>query len=76
MIIPPKYAVSDVVGRVKSKTSSMLRKRFCSLQKVYWADNVVWKSGYFARSVGANERIVKAYIKNQDKIRLNRERMC
>ena len=69
MLIPPKYAVSAVVGRMKGKTSSMLRRRFSSLQEVYWADNVVWKPGYFARSVGANERIVKAYIKNQDKIR-------
>jgi len=71
MISPPKYAVSDVVGRMKGKTSSMLRRRFSSLQKVYWAKNVVWQPGYFARTVGANERIVKAYISNQDKVKVN-----
>ena len=66
MVIPPKYAVSAVVGRMKGKTSSMLRKRFSSFKKVYWTENVVWQPGYFARTVGANERIVKSYIKNQD----------
>jgi putative transposase len=28
MIIPPKYAVSDVVGRIKGVTASKLRKRY------------------------------------------------
>jgi len=66
MAIPPKYAVSAVVGRIKGKISSMLRRRFSSLQKTYWKANVVWQLGYFARTVGANERIVIAYINNQD----------
>ena len=28
MVIPPKYAVSDVVARIKQRTSSELRKKF------------------------------------------------
>ena len=28
MIIPPKYAVSDVIGRIKGITSSKLRREF------------------------------------------------
>ena len=28
MIIPPKYAVSDVMGKLKDVTSSCLRKKF------------------------------------------------
>ncbi|RKY42992.1 MAG: IS200/IS605 family transposase, partial [Candidatus Makaraimicrobium thalassicum] len=34
MIIPPKYAVSAVVGRLKGQTSSLLRKKFQWLEKV------------------------------------------
>jgi len=28
MVIPPKYSVSDVIGRMKGMTSSALRKKF------------------------------------------------
>ncbi len=28
IIIPPKYAVSDVIGRIKGRSASMLRKKF------------------------------------------------
>ena len=35
MIIPPEYAVSDVVGRLKGITASQLRKKFEWLQKVH-----------------------------------------
>ncbi|MEE8190100.1 MAG: IS200/IS605 family transposase [Candidatus Scalindua sediminis] len=28
MIIPPKYAVSEVIGKIKGQTASLLRKKF------------------------------------------------
>ena len=54
MIIPPKYAVSEVIGRIKGRSSSMLRKKFAWLGKVYWKENVVWSPGYFISTVGLN----------------------
>ena len=33
MVIPPRYAVSDVIGRLKGKTASRMRKKFDWLQK-------------------------------------------
>ena len=41
MIIPPKYAISDVIGQLKSQSSSQLRKKFDWLEKVYWKENIV-----------------------------------
>lgn len=35
MIIPPRFAVSDVVGKVKGMTASRLRKKFSWLAKAY-----------------------------------------
>jgi len=49
----------------------MLRRRFNSLKKVYWTDNVVWQPGYFARTVGAKENKIRDYIRNQDKVKVN-----
>jgi len=65
MVIPPKYSISDVMGRLKSQSSSRLRKKFDWLEKVYWADNIVWSPGYFVSSVGVDEKTIKKYIEYQ-----------
>ena len=65
MIIPPKYAVSDVVGRIKQHTASALRKKFSFLQKVYWREQVVWSQGFFVSSVGIDEEQILKYVKWQ-----------
>ncbi len=65
MIIPPKYAVSEVVGRLKGKTSSKLRKRYSLLKAIYWADNVVWSPGYHVSTVGIAEEKIIEYVRKQ-----------
>ena len=65
MIIPPKYSISDVMGRLKSQSSSRMRKKFDWLSKVYWSDNIVWSPGYFVSSVGVDEQTIKKYVEYQ-----------
>ena len=65
MIIPPKYAVGEVVGKIKGITASLLRKKFSWLAKVYWKENVVWSAGYFVSTVGIGEREILKYVKWQ-----------
>ena len=65
MIIPPKYSVSDVMGRLKGMTGSQMRKKFIWLSKVYWKENVVWSPGYFVSTVGIDEKTILAYVKWQ-----------
>ena len=66
MVIPPKYAVSEVVGKLKSFTASKLRKKFSWLSKVYWKENIVWSAGYFVSSIGLDEKMILDYVKWQD----------
>jgi len=65
MIIPPRYAVGEVVGRIKGVTASLLRKRFSRLAKVYRKENVVWSPGYFVSTVGIGESEILKYVKWQ-----------
>ncbi|MFD2094617.1 IS200/IS605 family transposase [Corallincola platygyrae] len=65
MTIPPKYAVSDVIGRLKSQSSSHMRKTFKWLSKVYWKENIVWSPGYFVSSVGLDEQVIRNYVEHQ-----------
>ena len=65
MVIPPKYSISDVMAQMKSQSASALRDRYEWLSRVYFKENIVWSKGYFVSSVGANEEVIKNYVKHQ-----------
>ena len=65
MIIPPKYAISDVMGRLKSQSASRMRKKFVWLSNVYWKENILWSPGSFVSSVGVDEATIKNYVEFQ-----------
>lgn len=66
IIIPPKYSVSDVIGRIKGQSASKLRKKFKWLEKVYWKENIVWSPGYFVSTIGLNEDQIIKYVQWQE----------
>ena len=65
MNIPPKYSISSVIGKMKSQSSSELRKAFPWLSKVYWNENIVWSTGYFVSSIGVDEETIMRYVEHQ-----------
>jgi putative transposase len=65
MIIPPKYAVSMVIGKMKGMTSSQLRKKFGWMKLRYSRENIVWSPGYFVSTVGVDEAQILKYVEYQ-----------
>ena len=65
MAIPPKHSIASVMGKLKSQSSSLLRKKFTWLSKVFWKDNIVWSPGYFVSSVGLDEKTILRYVELQ-----------
>ena len=65
MMIPPKYAVSDVIGKMKQYTASRMREKFAWLDEVYYKERVVWSPGYFVSTVGLNEKQITEYVRWQ-----------
>ena len=65
MVIPPKYAVSEVIGEMKQHTARGLREKFAWLGEVYWKERVVWSPGYFVSTVGLDEKTITEYVKWQ-----------
>lgn len=65
MVIPPKYAVAEVMGQLKSQSAAQLRRKFTWLTKVYWKEYVVWSPGYFVSSVGVDEATIRHYVEYQ-----------
>ena len=67
IIISPKYAVSDVIGTLKGKSASILRRAFKWLSKVYYKENIVWSNGYFVSTVGIDEDKIMRYVEFQQR---------
>jgi putative transposase len=64
--IPPKYAVSNVVGFIKGKSAISIARNFRGKTKNFTGENF-WARGYFVSTVGLNEEMVRNYIKEQER---------
>ena len=64
--IPPKYAVSSVVGYLKGKSAIAIARNFMGRKRNFTGENF-WARGYFVSTVGLDEEIVRNYIKKQEK---------
>ena len=63
--IPPKYAVSNVVGYLKGKSAIQIARKFGGRQKNFTGEHF-WARGCFVSTVGLDEHMVSAYIRNQE----------
>ncbi len=64
--IPPKYAVSQVVGFIKGKSAIHLARVYGERKRNFVGQHF-WARGYFVSTVGRDERVVREYIKAQQK---------
>ena len=64
--IPPKYAVSQVVGYIKGKSAIHLARVYGERKQNYAGQNF-WARGYFVSTVGRDEATIREYIRNQEK---------
>lgn len=65
MVIPPKYAVSEVVGYIKGKSAIHLARVYGERQRDYRGQHF-WARGYFVSTVGRDEAMIRAYIQYQE----------
>ena len=66
--VPPKMAVSELVKRLKGRSSRRMLEEFGELRKVYWGRHL-WARGYFAASTGnVTDEIIAEYIEKQSQI--------
>ncbi len=67
VMIPPKVAISDLMGRVKGQTSIKLFKQFHQLRKKPYWGNHFWAKGYCVDTVGMDADMIRKYVKYQEK---------
>jgi putative transposase len=63
--VAPKLSLSQAVSLIKANTARDMRKKFPTLDKVYWGFDGIWSVGYFISTVGVNEQVIRRYIEQQ-----------
>ena len=63
--VSPKLSLSQAVSLIKANTARDMRKKFSTLDKVYWGFDGIWSVGYFISTVGVNEQVIRRYIEQQ-----------
>lgn len=63
--IPPKYAVSNVVGYLKGKSAIQIARKYGGRSRNFTGENF-WARGYYVSTVGLDEAMVRAYIRSQE----------
>jgi putative transposase len=62
--VPPNLAVSELVQRLKGRSSRRLLEEFGELSRQYWGRHL-WARGYFAVSTGnVTDEVIKQYIES------------
>lgn len=64
MAIPPKYSVAHVMGYLKGKSAIRMHLEF-GKRKMILVQKSFWSRGYFVRTVGLDEEMIKKYVEEQ-----------
>ncbi len=65
MAIPPKYAVSQVVGYIKGKSAIHLARVYGERKRNFVGQHF-WARGFYVSTVGRDEKVVREYIQKQE----------
>lgn len=63
--IPPKFAVSQVIGYIKGKSAITLAREYGDRKRNFVGQHF-WARGYFVSTVGRDEATIRTYIRNQE----------
>ena len=65
-LVPPKIAISDLMGRVKGQTSMKMFNQYRQLRKKPYYGNHFWTPGYCVDTVGMDEEMIRKYVRYQE----------
>ena len=65
--IPPKYAISDVIGYLKGKSAIAVARQFGGKTRNFNGERL-WARGYAVSTVGFEKEKVIEYVKHQEQL--------
>ena len=65
IVIPSKYAISQVVGFIKGKSAIAIARNYSGVRQ-NMVGQKFWARGYYVSTVGHDEAVVRQYIQTQE----------
>lgn len=65
--IPPKYAVSEIIGYLKRKSAIAVARQYSGRKRNFNGEQF-WARGYAVSTVGFELDQIKKYVKNQEQL--------
>ena len=60
--VPPQHSISDVMRRIKGRSSRKIQQEFPAIRKRYWGRHF-WQRGYFSTTAGnITQDIILQYL--------------
>jgi len=63
--VPPKYAVSQVIGFIKGKSAIHVARVYGENRRNFVGQHF-WAWGFFVSTVGRDEEVIREYIRHQE----------
>ncbi len=65
--VPPKYSLALVVGYLKGKSAMQIHRHLLGVKQDF-TGKLFWSRGYRVSTVGLDEKMIRAYIRNQEEM--------
>jgi hypothetical protein len=67
VMVPPKWSISELMGRLKGRSAIRILRRFSELRKKRYWGNHFWAPGYCVDTVGLDAEMIRRYVRYQEK---------
>ncbi len=74
LMIPPKFSVANTVGFLKGKSAIRIFRDYLQVKRNFTGRHF-WARGYCVSTVGLDEQMILAYIRNQEQEEKRQEQM-
>lgn len=72
--IPPKYSVANTIGFLKGKSAIRIHREYLGKKRNFTGFHF-WARGYCVSTVGLEEEVIRAYIRNQEEEEKRQEQL-
>ncbi|WP_419619737.1 IS200/IS605 family transposase, partial [Thiolapillus sp.] len=74
LMISPKYSVANTIGFLKGKSAIRIFREYLQVKRNFTGRHF-WARGYCVSTVGLDEQMMRAYIKNQEREEKRQEQL-
>ncbi len=66
IMVPPKVAISELMGRLKGRSAIRILKSHPKLRKNRYWGNHFWAPGYCVDTIGLDAEMIRRYVRYQE----------